>query len=87
MFNVIESNMKWKRSVIFSKNSLINKIVKLLLEKVFSSYCNAVVSTMNKVIIEKNEKYNIFLRDQKHSGIGVSKIVYKIQIRISMREA
>ena len=42
---------------------------------------------MNKVIIEKNEKYNIFLRDQKHSGIGVSKIVYKIQIRISMREA
>ena len=54
--------MKTKRSVIFTKHRLISKIVKLFLETVFSSNCNAVFSIMTKVCIDKNEKENVVLR-------------------------
>ena len=49
-----------ERSAIFTKNRFISKIVKQLLESLFS-YCNTGFSIMNKVFIEKKEKENNLL--------------------------
>ena len=53
--------MKFKRSVISTKNRLINKKVKQLSETVlFLSYYNEVFSITNKAFIEKNEKETLY---------------------------
>ena len=58
-FNVIQSVMRSKQLVAFTKIHF-TKIVKSLLELVFFTYYNVVFSIMNKVFIEKKE--NIVLR-------------------------
>ena len=80
MFNVIQSNMQSRWSVIFTSKHLISKIV--VRNGVFF-YCNALLSIMNELFTEKKkkkkekkEKENIYII--KNSRIGVFKGATKL---------
>ena len=66
-----------ERSAIFTKNRFISKIVKQLLESLFS-YCNTVFSIMNKVFIEKKWKRKQSVELIKYSRIGELEALFKI---------